>query len=83
MIGYILKTHLAENPNREFFYQGTVIDPTISHALNTIVALDVRQAKVFKSLKVSMRLCAHLNSDPQLIEHGYTEFVVEVIKFSK
>ena len=77
--GYILKTHLVEDSNRVFYYQGTAYEPAVSLAMNSIVALDGKHAKVFSNINEVLCLCSMLNSDSTLIEHGYTKFEVEEI----
>lgn len=81
--GYILRTRLLVNPKRIFYYKGTASEPNVSFAMNTIVALDINGAKVFKNCSEAMNLCTKLNEDSQLTEHGYSQFDVQMFKCSK
>ncbi len=75
---YILKTCLIEDSTQEFYYQGTAEDPVISFAMNTIVALDAKHAKVFANHSEIVCLCNALNTDVQLAEHGFAQFEIVI-----
>lgn len=76
---YVIRTKLLEEPNKVLFYQGTDKDEQSSFALNTIVAFNISEARVFDKARAFM-LCEKLNADKDLlIANGYTEFEVIVI----
>ena len=74
--GYLLRTRLSDNVKREFYYQGTASAPDTSLAMNTIVALDASEARVFTNYGEASHLCSMLNADPQLTQHGYARFEI-------
>ena len=76
---YVVRTKLLEEPNKVLFYQGTDKDEDSSFALNTIVAFNISEARVFDKARAFM-LCEQLNTDKEsLIANGYSEFEVVVI----
>lgn len=73
--GYLLRTRLAEDPRREFYYQGSDSEAGVSPAMNTIVALDRHHGMIFPRKRDAQRLCNLLNKDKDdLQKHGYLPF---------
>ena len=78
MEGYVITTHLIDNPKITFYYKGTANEEGVSLAMNTIVGFDVTDAKVFQDKEDAARLCERLNEDKEgLLKNGYEVFVVE------
>lgn len=78
MEGYVIMTHLRDNPKITFYYKGTADEEGVSFAMNTIVGFDVTDAKVFQDKEDAARLCERLNEDKEgLLKNGYEVFVVE------
>ena len=78
MEGYVITTHLIDNPKITFYYRGTANEEGVSLAMNTIVGFDVTDAKVFQDKEDAARLCEKLNQDEEgLLKNGYEVFVVE------
>ncbi len=78
MEGYVITTHLIDNPKITFFYKGTANEEGVSLAMNTIVGFDVTDAKVFQDKEEALQLCEKLNEDKEgLLKNGYEVFVVE------
>ena len=77
MEGYVITTHLIDNPKITFYYKGTADEEGISFAMNTIVGFDISDAKVFKDKEDAARLCEKLNEDQEsLLIYGYEPFLV-------
>ena len=47
MEGYVITTHLIDNPKISFYYKGTANEEGVSFAMNTIVGFDISDAMVF------------------------------------
>ena len=78
MEGYVIKTHLIDNPKITFYYKGTANEEGVSLAMNTIVGFDVTDAKVFYDKEDAIQLCEKLNEDrDSLLEYGFEVFVDE------
>lgn len=75
MEGYVITTHLIDNPNITFYYKGTAHEEGVSLAMNTIVGFDVTDAKVFQDKEEALQLCEKLNEDEEiLLVYGYEPF---------
>lgn len=78
MDGYVIKTHLIDNPKITFYYKGTTDEEGVSFAMNTIVGFDISDAMVFYHKEDAVQLCEKLNKDREtLLKNGYGAFVVE------
>ena len=78
MEGYVISTHLIDNPNITFYYKGTADEEGVSFAMNTIVGFDISDAMVFHDKEDAIQLCDKLNKDREtLLKNGYGAFVVE------
>lgn len=78
MEGYVITTHLIDNPKITLYYKGTANEEGVSFAMNTIVGFDISDAKVFHDKEDAIQLCEKLNEDRDgLLENGYETFVVE------
>lgn len=81
MEGYVITTHLIDNPKITFYYKGTAHEDGVSFAMNTIVGFDVSDAMVFHDKEDAVQLCEKLNRDKKiLIEYGYEPFEMLVLK---
>lgn len=77
MEGYVIRTHLKDNPKITFYYKGTANEEGVSLAMNTIAAFDISDAMVFHDKKDAVQLCEKLNEDKEtLVDKGYLEFTV-------
>lgn len=77
MEGYVITTHLIDNPKITFYYKGTAKDEGVSFAMNTIVGFDVSDAMVFYDKEDAVQLCEKLNEDREsLLIYGYEPFLV-------
>ena len=77
MEGYVIKTHLIDNPKITFYYKGTANEEGVSFAMNTIVGFDVSDAMVFYDKEDAVQLCEKLNEDREsLLIYGYEPFLV-------
>ena len=77
MKGYVITTHLIDNPKITFYYKGTAHEEGVSFAMNTIVGFDLSDAKVFHDKEDAIQLCEKLNEDKEtLVDKGYLEFTV-------
>ena len=80
MEGYVIKTHLIDNPKITFYYKGTANEEGVSFAMNTIVGFDVSEARVFHGKDEAIQLCEKLNDDRELLMYnGYMEFTTNRI----
>ena len=78
MEGYVITTHLIDNPKITFYYKGTANEEGVSFAMNTIVGFDISDAMVFHDKEDAIQLCEKLNQDEEiLLKNGYGAFVVE------
>ena len=78
MDGYVITTHLIDNPKITFYYKGTANEKGVSFAMNTIVGFDISDAKVFHDKEDAIQLCEKLNEDKgSLLKYGFEAFVVE------
>lgn len=78
MRGYVITTHLIDNPKITFYYKGTADEEGVSFAMNTIVGFDISDARVFHDKEDAIQLCEKLNKDREtLLKNGYGAFVVE------
>ena len=75
MEGYVITTHLIDNPKITFYYKGTANEEGVSFAMNTIVGFDITDAKVFHDKEDALQLCEKLNEDKEiLLKSGYRPF---------
>ena len=78
MEGYVIMTHLIDNPKITFYYKGTANEEGVSFAMNTIVGFDVSEAMVFHDKKDAVQLCKKLNEDKEkLLKYGFETFIIE------
>lgn len=78
MEGYVITTHLIDNPKIIFYYKGTANEEGVSFAMNTIVGFDISDAKVLHNKENAIQLCEKLNEDEgSLLKYGFGAFVVE------
>ena len=76
MEGYVITTHLIDNPKFNFYYKGTAKEDGVSFAMNTIVGFDISDAMVFHDKEDAARLCEKLNEDEgSLLNNGFGVFV--------
>lgn len=77
MEGFVITTHLKDNPKITFYYKGTADEDGVTFAMNTIVGFDISDAMVFHDKKDAVQLCEKLNEDKEtLVDKGYLEFTV-------
>ena len=77
MEGYVITTHLIDNPKITFYYKGTANEEGVSFAMNTIVGFDITDAKVLYDKDDAVQLCEKLNEDREsLLICGYESFLV-------
>lgn len=75
MEGYVITTHLIDNPKISFYYKGTADEKGVSFAMNTIAAFDISDAMVFHDKKDAVQLCEKLNGDEgSLLKYGFEMF---------
>lgn len=78
MEGYVITTHLIDNPKITFYYKGTADEEGVSFAMNTIVGFDVTDAKVFQDKEDAVQLCEKLNRDKEgLLKNGFEGFELQ------
>ena len=83
MEGYVITTHLIDNPKIIFYYKGTADEEGVSFAMNTIVGFDISDAKVFKDKEDAARLCEKLNEDREgLLKSGFETFIIQKTRAS-
>lgn len=81
MEGYVITTHLIDNPKITFYYKGTANEEGVSFAMNTIVGFDVTDAKVFQDKEDAIQLCEKLNEDKgSLLKYGLDMFLIHKIR---
>lgn len=77
MEGYVITTHLIDNPRITFYYKGTADEEGVSFAMNTIVGFDISDAMVLYDKDDAVQLCEKLNEDREsLLICGYESFLV-------
>ena len=75
MKGYVITTHLIDNPKITFYYKGTANEEGVSFAMNTIVGFDISDAMVFHDKEDAIQLCDKLNKDEDsLLKYGFGKF---------
>lgn len=75
MEGYVITTHLIDNPKITFYYKGTANEEGVSFAMNTIVGFDISDAMVFYDKEDAVQLCDKLNKDEySLLKYGFGKF---------
>lgn len=80
MEGYVITTHLIDNPKITFYYKGTANEEGVSFAMNTIVGFDISDAMVFYDKEDAVQLCDKLNKDEgSLLKYGFDEFEIKSI----
>lgn len=78
MEGYVITTHLKDNPKISFYYKGTADEKGVSFAMNTIAAFDISDAMVFHDKKDAAQLCEKLNEDEgSLLKYGFEVFELQ------
>ena len=78
MDGYVITTHLIDNPKITFYYKGTADEEGITFAMNTIVGLDISDAMIFHDEESAVKLCEKLNEDREiLLKCGYESFKIQ------
>lgn len=80
MEGYVITTHLIDNPKITFYYKGTANEEGVSFAMNTIVGFDISDAMVFYDKEDAVQLCDKLNKDRKvLLKYGYEPFEMQIL----
>lgn len=75
MEGYVITTHLMDNPKVTFYYKGTAHEEGVSFAMNTVVGFDISDAMVFHDEEYAIQLCEKLNEDEgSLLKYGFEVF---------
>ena len=78
MEGYVIRTHLKDNPKITFYYKGTAKEEGVSFAMNTIVGFDISDATVFHDKEGAVQLCEKLNEDEgSLLKYGFEVFELQ------
>ena len=78
MEGYVITTHLIDNPKITFYYKGTANEEGVSFAMNTIVGFDISDATVFHDKEGAVQLCEKLNKDEgSLLKYGFEVFELQ------
>ena len=78
MEGYVITTHLIDNPKITFYYKGTADEEGVSFAMNTIVGFDISEAMVFQNKEDAVQLCEKLNEDEgSLLNYGFEVFELQ------
>lgn len=78
MEGYVITTHLIDNPKITFYYKGTADEESVSFAMNTIVGFDISDAIVFYDKEDAIQLCEKLNLDEgSLLKYGFEVFELQ------
>ena len=77
MEGYVITTHLIDNPKITFYYKGTANKEGVSFAMNTIVGFDISDATVLHNKEDAVQLCEKLNEDKEiLLKYGFDYFMM-------
>ena len=80
---YVIKTALVGKPDVVFYFKGTAHEDGVSFAMNTVVGLDVSEAKVFLDEGEAIQLCEKLNRDrDSLLKHGFETFIIQKTRAS-
>lgn len=75
MEGYVITTHLIDNPKITFYYRGTANEEGVSFAMNTIVGFDISDAIIFHDKEDAIQLCDKLNKDEDsLLKYDFGKF---------
>ena len=78
MDGYVITTHLIDNPKITFYYKGTADENGVSFAMNTIVGFDISDATVLHNKEDAVQLCEKLNEDEgSLLKYGFEKFIIQ------
>ena len=78
MDGYVITTHLIDNPKITFYYKGTADEEGVSFAMNTIVGFDISDAMVFHDKEDAIQLCETLNKEKDsLLKFGFEAFIIQ------
>ncbi len=78
MEGFVITTHLIDNPKISFYYKGTADEDGVSFAMNTIVGFDISDAMVCHDKEDAERLCERLNEDREgLFKYGFKVFELQ------
>ena len=78
MEGYVITTHLIDNPKITLYYKGTANEEGVSFAMNTIVGFDITDAKVFHDDEDAVQLCEKLKLDEgSLLKYGFEVFELQ------
>ena len=78
MDGYVITTHLIDNPKITFYYKGTANEEGVSFAMNTIVGFDISDAMIFHDKEDAVQLCEKLNRDKEgLLKNGFGKFGIK------
>ena len=78
MEGYVITTHLIDNPKITLYYKGTANEEGVSFAMNTIVGFDISEAMVFQNKEDAVQLCEKLNEDEgSLLNYGFEVFELQ------
>ena len=78
MEGYVITTHLKDNPKITFYYKGTAHEGGVSFAMNTIVGFEISDAMVFHDKENTVQLCEKLNEDKgSLLKYGFEGFELQ------
>lgn len=80
MEGYVITTHLIDNPKITFYYKGTANEEGVSFAMNTIVGFEVSDAMIYHNKEDAIQLCEKLNQDKEILfRYGYEPFELKSI----
>ena len=78
MEGYVITTHLIDNPKFNFYYKGTAKEEGVSFAMNTIVGFDISDAMIFHDKEDAIQLREKLNQDNEILNmYGYELFEIQ------
>ena len=78
MEGYVIRTHLKDNPKITFYYKGTADEEGVTFAMNTVVGFDISDAMVFHDEEDAIQLCEKLNQDEGcLLKYGFEVFELQ------
>ena len=78
MEGYVITTHLIDNPKITLYYKGTANEEGVSFAMNTIVGFDISDATVLHNKEDAVQLCEKLNEDEgSLLKYGFQGFELQ------
>ena len=81
MEGYVITTHLIDNPKITLYYKGTANEEGVSFAMNTIVGFDISDAMVFYDKESAVQLCEKLDEEREsLLKNGYGSFIIQKLE---